>query len=750
MWFPPYNLKFSENINTEWNQNQFIGRGERVYTYTNTDRTGQLSFTIAVDHPSIINFVKKTNQKDDDHHQTGVEYDLLRFFAGCGVPSVGNISKVKPPEPPKQAPPNKVVKKTEKIICMVFFPNNYTGMYENGTVNPLVYLMNGVGTQKCLSGGSTTDIPTDENTYYYENSFGSATNKELIGYEINANMSHGVTPQDVVAQGNTPVSGTSFNGYTLVPQKNSQYSPTYDWWYRVDVRKNATRNKKDENKAVDCEKLSNVAGHKDLRSFGLNSSKGIHYFKESDLYPDPVAVHDYGLTKEECENNLYAFTEIYVAFTERFKSSTKLTNKLVEYCDEGRLTQLREMLKDAKFDKLKVYGYASDHGYVPSNKKLGLDRARVIENWFINDLKVSFENNSEAVQADILRTSATSGGKKDESEFLAKSGRCAKVVIEIPIETEEDFQDTVNVDSAPSGDNGSPTSFKLLNNQVYNFGNVDMATFQPLTINVQAERKTVVKNQSALANYELTRMRYPDGTLMAPNVSVEPKDTNLMNFDPNIMMNNNMAIASNIITTSDNNTLSDEDRYDNEYRFFEYLDVNSSFFHHKIREKIRFFDPAYHSITPEGFNARLTFLNQCTRQGPTIGNSNIDDKNRIANNLAFGRQPVCVLRIGDFYYTKIIIESMNIEYENNGIHWDLNPEGIGVQPMYANVNITFKFLGGSDLAGPIGRLQNAVSFNYYANTGVYDNRAEMISYDENGVYNKYREFNPLNNTSISK
>ena len=93
---------------------------------------------------------------------------------------------------------------------------------------------------------------------------------------------------------------------------------------------------------------------------------------------------------------------------------------------------------------------------------------------------------------------------------------------------------------------------------------------------------------------------------------------------------------------------------------------------------------------------------------------------------------------------------MNIEYENNGIHWDLNPEGIGVQPMYANVNITFKFLGGSDLAGPIGRLQNAVSFNYYANTGVYDNRAEMISYDENGVYNKYREFNPLNNTSISK
>jgi hypothetical protein len=62
----------------------------------------------------------------------------------------------------------------------------------------------------------------------------------------------------------------------------------------------------------------------------------------------------------------------------------------------------------------------------------------------------------------------------------------------------------------------------------------------------------------------------------------------------------------------------------------------------------------------------------------------------------------------------------------------LNPEGIGVMPMFAKVNITFVFLGGSDLAGPISRLQNAVSFNYYANTSVYDNRAEMVEYDSNG------------------
>ena len=44
--------------------------------------------------------------------------------------------------------------------------------------------------------------------------------------------------------------------------------------------------------------------------------------------------------------------------------------------------------------------------------------------------------------------------------------------------------------------------------------------------------------------------------------------------------------------------------------------------------------------------------------------------------------------------------------------------------MMANIDINFTFLGGSDLGGPIDRLQNAISFNYYANTSVYDDRAK--------------------------
>lgn len=161
-------------------------------------------------------------------------------------------------------------------------------------------------------------------------------------------------------------------------------------------------------------------------------------------------------------------------------------------------------------------------------------------------------------------------------------------------------------------------------------------------------------------------------------------------------------------------------RYYTECSYFEKIaEETENFAIQQIRDKIKNFHPAFHSITPEGFNSRLTFLHQCTRQGPTR-----NDDGKTPDNLAFGRAPVCILRIGDFYNTKIIIESLTIDYEP--LVWDINPEGVGVQPMIANVNIGFAFIGGSSLKGPINRLQNAVSFNFFANTELYDPRADRI------------------------
>lgn len=170
-------------------------------------------------------------------------------------------------------------------------------------------------------------------------------------------------------------------------------------------------------------------------------------------------------------------------------------------------------------------------------------------------------------------------------------------------------------------------------------------------------------------------------------------------------------------------------RYDQEYHFYKKYMEEHPFVFEKLQEKLQYFEPAFHSMTPEGFNARLTFLQQCSRQGKTKTMS--DEGGKTANNLAFGRPPFCVLRLGDFYNQMIVIDSISYDYSiSDGLQWDLNPEGNGVQPMLAKININFKFIGGGDITGPVRRLQNAMTFNYYANTSFYDNRADRVEYQE--------------------
>jgi hypothetical protein len=45
--------------------------------------------------------------------------------------------------------------------------------------------------------------------------------------------------------------------------------------------------------------------------------------------------------------------------------------------------------------------------------------------------------------------------------------------------------------------------------------------------------------------------------------------------------------------------------------------------------------------------------------------------------------------------------------------------------MIANVTLTFKIIGGMGLKEPVEQLQNALSFNYYANTEIYDERSNF-------------------------
>jgi hypothetical protein len=160
--------------------------------------------------------------------------------------------------------------------------------------------------------------------------------------------------------------------------------------------------------------------------------------------------------------------------------------------------------------------------------------------------------------------------------------------------------------------------------------------------------------------------------------------------------------------------------------YFEVIKEETPMVYDNLKDKLQFFDPAFHSMTPEGLNSRLTFLQQCMRPGesiPTIKEVNGQTTIQYdqAMNTAFGAPPILILRVGDFYNIKIAPTSLGITYEPL---LDINPEGIGVQPMIANITLGFNFLGGAGLKEPVDKLQNALSFNYYANTEIYDERAD--------------------------
>ena len=170
--------------------------------------------------------------------------------------------------------------------------------------------------------------------------------------------------------------------------------------------------------------------------------------------------------------------------------------------------------------------------------------------------------------------------------------------------------------------------------------------------------------------------------------------------------------------------------------YFETIKAETPMVYDNLKDKLKFFQPSFHSMTPEGLNSRLTFLQQCMRPGdtiPTVKQSTPGGKQELqydnASNTSFGAPPVLVLRVGDFYNTKIIPTSLQIQYEG----LDINPEGIGVQPMIANITLAFNFVGGSGLKESVDKLQNALTFNYYANTEIYDDRADATDIESSKI-----------------
>ena len=684
MWFPPYNLKFSENVSVNVESTNFIGRGEPVYTYTNTERSGSLQFSIVVDHPSILDYWDGRNGSAS-RTETQLENDLLRFFAGCDQLSgksdtvIVNVEENNP-EPVPEIVVTPVVEPPEDIIVNIFFPNNYSGVDDTNVAgwNGMDYLFYGVQCGKiCVD-----DTVQDFNPYNLD---GSQT---PLGYEM----------------GDEPVSlSTSGCPYIGIEGRNGKV-----WQYRID------------NEYV-AQQLVTTDGYRDTASYKLNSA----------------LVEDSGYNTAT-----HTFAELYCAISGQDDSALRAQMERVGG-DWNRVLQLRDKLANREIVEVTVYGVASSHGNNASaavnlarNSDLSSNRRDSAIEWIREWMR------RQRIDVDIQKSNVESIKKVKNptvSSREAKLARYAQVKISlangisIAVRNTQQSTMTVNSGSTQSRSVRTPRNSEPSYHGQFAMNFEKFGTLSQVTVPYTGEDYVRDRTTTVTASPSVPQTTVPtDGIL---SMKLQPMGANRPQEVGTRTENGVRMVTSSKTVVKKTNK-----RYGNEYRFFNELPTNAPMVYRQIKEKIKFFNPVFHSITPEGFNSRLTFLHQCTRQGPTISSSDRDGFAATASNLSFGRMPFCVLRIGDFFNTRIIIDSLSIDYDP--LVWDLNPEGIGVQPMIANVSMNFRFVGGSSLSGPIVKLQNAVSFNFYGNTPVYDNRADRIDYGVNGSVSGYTEWLP--------
>ena len=772
MWFPPYGLRFSEDSSVNWNEHSFIGRGENVYTYANTTRSGTLEFMMVVDHPSILDYSTWYGQSQPD--KLPKDTDIYRFFAGCDGgsaeggnggsnnsrysntpannidgdsssnngngepnPSTSNpggdqglssyarptpltdeylaqdtteaipATEVQKPESPTPAEPEIPAPDEEiELTFYVFYPNNYSGYYDNkpnSDVNPIAYLLYGKGAQyKC----NEEDVTKSESLYldFKDTSDSTITKTGSVygdnigeGYEMNGSSSHKQT-QD--SEKNFII-GTNPN---WAYYKASTYMPyeTKKWYYRIDGEYKVASGGEQYKNTFDQTLLAQT-NYLDNASFNLNCSA------------DAVR----GQFKEEQDNeNLYSLAEVAYALKHDYdKDNAQDTLDQLRIknnsggLDSSRIEKLIELFDTSEGSAYKVIelhgvGYSNSHGNNANkttndrrNDFLAEQRCVTALQWFKDNYGFGSETIQSGSEISYPSYAVSSQDKTNASGNTAKKWRSAKITIKVK---KSGVVEPKDMNQEQPSDVQTPPEQVLQKFIGFKEVEIDAATNTQLYVNI---------NESDPDKKE--RRWYYDETdkqMKLWGAGVEKTKRSKYNWKS--------KYGTDFNQTEGNNTL----RYDQEYHFFKQLEARDPDIFDTLVKKLQYFDPAFHSMTPEGFMGRLNFLQQCTRQGATISAS--DEDGHSANNLAFGRPPFCILRLGDFYYQKIVIKNVNITYDP--LVLDLNNEGIGVVPLIANVTISFNFIGGGDLSGPVRRLQSAMSFNYYANGRLYDNRADRV------------------------
>lgn len=607
MWFPPYDIKVTEQSDARWETNSFLGRPEPIYTYQNTERSAQISFKVIVDHPSILNLLVGEHFKGMSDEES--ENAVNAFFAGCSDLDFYDLIDRYKTITPQDA--DSIIKFLNKGVEEDEI-TNYSIEYEK----PVEYEENiGIGytpTETKIKLSFLNDLPKRTASSVYES---GSSYTDLIGELLN-----------------------------------------YKTQTANDLDTEITR-MLSSNKAADIEDLKTL--------FNNNSTPG-------------VAAKDAKINR--------VLTNFDNAQTE-YNTFISALDNLKVYIEEDRVNDIVVTIGSSTSS-------CADLGY---NQYLSVRRAHAIYRDLFERLQKDGIYSNSNWTADQVGTTVP-------ENWETETPNIAKQNIEISFKDlgyEKDGKITISIING--GEDVTNVGAKV--------------PCHDIEFNSDILKRDAPEAFECRSAY--VRIKYTE-------VAVQ-EDENPLDDDANAKNRTKLVVAPNEDKANFRTPPIDEmkkiiSKTLSECYYFKKLEDDDPVAFTSLREKLKYFHPAFHSMTPEGLNARLTFIQQCLRPGDTIPIKGVnEDLDLRARNTSFGAPPVCVLRIGDFFNTKVVVRNINIDYEDS--LWDLNPEGIGVQPMIANVVMQVNLIGGSGIKEPVGKLQNALSSNFYANTEMYDERA---------------------------
>jgi len=630
MWFPPYDLKVSEQNSAEWESNTFLGRPEPIYTYKNSARNGTISFKVIVDHPSVLNLlVRKHFEKMSDEESNNY---INAFFAGCENVNLYDLIRKYP---------TLTQTDLEAIIS-----------YLEGGTDPIT-----------VERYKTEFLPVKDSFLPEETTTNSKS--ESSSFKMGANL---------VLYFNNDVPKSTNPYYSNEP---------YDILYSDYMTFKPTFIEKLEKGIDDLFNMPNTE----------NKRKDLLLLTGSEVFDEINS----GSTKTRIVNQIESgFSELQSSFT----------------ILENELTEIKTLLENKKIKTIRIIvsSSASSPNTGEYNLRLSYRRTDSVLKYVLNKLSLGGNGASFRWPSTITDNSNVNFEDLPPISFKELGYDSDGEVIFDVVKNSGEFRKSEKANLDCSNSNYFTPELRVTAPDMFYCRSTEFAigyTLKDITDEFRTHEQTVNASGTSAENTVLNPL-YPKVNIIVEKDQIKRKPP--QDEIKKIIMK----------------TLS-------ECYYFKKLEEDSPIVFNSLKEKFRYFHPAFHSMTPEGLNSRLTFLLQCLRPGDTIPIKGISDVSDLdSRNTTFGPPPICVLRIGDFFHSKIVVKNVDISYDDSP--WDLNPEGIGIQPMIANVQIQVSFIGGHGLEKPVERLQNALSSNFYANTEMYDYRS--IATEDRTDFNK--------------